>query len=75
MLKLKSSTIDRLIGMPFFYADEETGIGWTSKIDSIERNYLSDSYTVELSCGTLVEMDRIELANAKNLSELTNLRK
>jgi len=73
--KLKATTVNSFIGKSFFYADNQTGIGWTSKIDSISSNPLSDSYTLELSCGTLVKMNRLDLYKCKELSELTNLEK
>ena len=72
--RLKVETINSFIGRPFFYADEETGVGWESRIDEIRRDIYSDEYTIELSCGTLVKMGRLELLKYKHNHELTNLK-
>jgi hypothetical protein len=72
--KLKVETIDSFIGRPFFYADKETGTGWKSKVDSIHRDVIHDSYTLELSCGTLVKMDRLELLKFRYEPTLTNVK-
>lgn len=73
-MKLKLETVNSFIGRPFFYADKETGIGWESKVDVITRDSNSDSYTIELSCGTIVNMGRLELLNFRHVSKLTNLK-
>lgn len=71
--KLKTETINSFIGRPFFYVDKEVGIGWESRIDSMQVNQFSDSYTLELSCGTLIKLDRLKLLEFRNSAKLTNM--
>lgn len=62
------------IGRDFFYADEETGIGWTSKIDGVFRKESVTGYCLELSCGTRVDISYRDLVNSKNEPFVTNLK-
>lgn len=48
--------LNSFIGCFFFYADEETGIGWESRIDEISRSWDTDSVFLDLSCGTRVKV-------------------
>lgn len=66
--------LDSLLGRRFFYADKETGVGWESKIDEVQRNFMSNSYTLELSCGTIVKIDHSFLYKQRNNPYFTNLK-
>ena len=66
--------VESLLGKPFFYADEETGVGWESKIDEVQRNWLDAGYTLELSCGTIVKIDHRFLYSQRNNRFFTNLK-
>jgi hypothetical protein len=66
--------VNTLIGRPFFYADEETGIGWESKIDNIWIKENHFGYILELSCGTRVDIDGIELMKDNYRAFTTNLK-
>lgn len=70
--RLKLTTIESYIGRPFFYADSETGIGWESTVDGLMADELSDSYKIELSCGTVVKMSRRDLLKFRESPTLTN---
>lgn len=71
-MRLKTSTVDSFIGRNFFYGDKETGIGWESKIDSLYPQMETDSYAIELSCGTIVKMSRLELLAFRNSHTVSN---
>lgn len=65
---------ESLVGRTFFYADKETGVGWESKIDIVQRNFLDAGYTLELSCGTIVKIDHPFLYSQRHNGFFTNLK-
>lgn len=65
---------NRFIGRPFFYADEETGVGWESKIDQIFMNERDAGYIIELSCGTRVQISGLDVAKNNYKAFTTNLK-
>jgi len=66
--------MNSVIGKPFFYADEETGIGWESKIDNIWVKQDHFGYILELSCGTRVEISGLEISRNNYKAFTTNLK-
>lgn len=72
---MKSFTgVDRFIGRKFFYADEETGVGWESKIDDITRDFDYDAITLHLSCGTEVKINCFDILKNNERAFFTNLK-
>lgn len=68
------SAIDSMIGQRFFYADEETGIGWESRIDEVTRSWDTDAVRLYLSCGTIVNISGVEVIRGNYRAFVTNLK-
>lgn len=66
--------MNSLVGRPFFYNDEEVGIGWESKIDQVWMKENHAGYILELSCGTRVEIDGSDVARNNYKVFTTNLK-
>ena len=66
--------VQRFVGRPFFYNDEEVGIGWESKIDAIYMKEDRFGYILELSCGTRVEIDGSEFIKGNYKALFTNMK-
>jgi hypothetical protein len=61
------------IGKPFFYYDEETGLGWESTIDQIISHEAHAGLTIALSCGTTLDINHHDLYTKGNKCLRTNL--
>lgn len=66
--------IDSLIGQPFFYVDEEAGIGWESIIDEVSKSHDSGSVYLYLSCGTKVKISGKDYYTSNYKAFRTNLK-
>lgn len=66
--------LNSIIGNKFFYADEETGIGWESQIDEIRRNWDDFGIVLCLSCGTEVKISGIDIMFKNSKALYTNLK-
>lgn len=71
---MTTTMVNSFIGRPFFFADEETGIGWESKIDMVFMNENHAGYTIELSCGTRVEISKLDITRDNYKAFRTNLK-
>lgn len=69
-----SALMNSMIGRTFFYNDEEVGIGWESKIDNIWHNEMDFGYTLELSCGTRVNISGSDVMKYGHKALFTNMK-
>lgn len=71
---MNSIPVTFFIGKSFFYNDEEAGIGWSSKIDDIYRDYQHAGFKIELSCGTIVDVSFMDFYRNKEKMFVTNMK-
>ena len=59
------NSLDHLIGIPFFYSDKETGIGWNIEIFEIYREAMFDSIVLVLTDNIRVKLSPLDMVRSK----------
>lgn len=56
-----NSMLNNLVGVPFFYSDKETGVGWDIEIFEVYRESMFDFVVVVLTDNIRVKLSHIDL--------------
>jgi hypothetical protein len=56
-----SNSLNDLIGIPFFYNDKETGVGWNIEIFEVYREAMFDSTVIILTDNIKVKLSHLDM--------------